>query len=384
MDNLLLVGNKDQKLAAFLAKMGYQLLVAEGAQSIPQILEKNLIDLVLINSSQEMDGPELCTFFRTHDVTKSVPIVFIAKSRLQIEEVREQSYQNIEYVDGNYSIGMLVSRIAVQLRLRKLRGAESTDASLGEVNAMLRDLNRHFTSQMEEAREIQKSLLPESLPQDDRYEVAAVYEPLEELGGDFYDVQKGTDGSLSIQIADATGHGLSAALLCTMTKLARSAAGKTKPDELLAEMNRLMTPVMPAGKFVTAGAIMYDPAAAVLHAARAGHPPALALRRKKPEVEQLVASGFAFGFDDNSPYNCRQCPLDVNDVAVLITDGISEAMNRDSKQYGLSRLAQALMATRPEDTAVQVLKAVQTDFHAFRDGRILKDDVTIIVLKRLA
>ena len=70
-------------------------------------------------------------------------------------------------------------------------------------------------------------------------------------------------------------------------------------------------------------------------------------------------------------------------MLLLITDGISEASNRSNELYGFERLSKALAATKPADTAAQLIEELLTDFDRFREERMLKDDVTIVALKRL-
>src|SRR4029079_8459183 len=138
-----------------------------------------------------------------------------------------------------------------------------------------------------EARSIQLALLPTSLPKSSKFEIAASYQPLEEVGGDWYYARTEKSGQVSMVIADVTGHGLSAAFIGTMTKLAMTAADRENPAERLFHMNRLMAPQLPDGRFVTMPSVLYTPETGEVQAGRAGHPPALLLHTATNEVVRL-------------------------------------------------------------------------------------------------
>lgn len=384
LDSLLLVGSQDPKLDKFLQRLGYQVIQSDGKTPLTDILTSTMYDMVIVDSRGNKNLVEFCEFLRGHESTKTVPIVGISDSPAERYELKELCLNKVELVDTPYSIGSLAARVATQLRLAKFAGTDARTASLTETNAALRELNKRFAKELEEARSIQESLLPTSLPQDERFSIAASYQPLNEVGGDSYQVSVGPSGKLSVQIADVTGHGISAALIGSMTKLAHAAAGKEDPSELLTEMNRLISPQLPEGRFVTICAFVYDPSNGQLVSARGGHPPVLVLKRDMKKVEQLKATGFPLGFLPEADYGSATTTLGVNDVALLITDGISEAQNRAHDTYGLEKVCDSLLTADPAWPAKEVLAHVLKDFNKFRDGRLLKDDVTLVALKRQA
>ena len=97
-----------------------------------------------------------------------------------------------------------------------------------------------------------------------------------------------------------------------------------------------------------------------------------------------MAGGLAIGFFDEGEYQSDTCTLAKDDVLVLITDGISEAQSRSLDQYGHDRIKDFLLSTSAEDSAKDISTKLINSFLAFTEGRILKDDVTVIVLKRSA
>jgi sigma-B regulation protein RsbU (phosphoserine phosphatase) len=95
-----------------------------------------------------------------------------------------------------------------------------------------------------------------------------------------------------------------------------------------------------------------------------------------------MGDGFAVGFFDDSEYSPIETVLEPGDVLLIYTDGISEAQNRSMETYGLDRLGAALASCPAESSAAEMLSEVLDKFDTFREERILKDDVTAIVLKR--
>jgi sigma-B regulation protein RsbU (phosphoserine phosphatase) len=329
------------------------------------------------------DVEGICALFRRQQNTRAVPIVCIADREIEAE-AREDLSQAVEFVQTPFSVGALASRIALTLRLRKIAGKDERKSSLAEINANLRDHNSKFKKELEEARAIQESLLPRVLPRDPRIELAVSYEPLDEVGGDWYFANTTKSGSISLQIADVSGHGLSAAFIGSMAKLAMTAAGTEEPSVLLESMNRLLAPQIPSGRFVTMGSCLYDPGTGKVQWARAGHPPALILRRKSHEVVTLLGEGFAVGFFEDSSYTLLEDKLEIGDALLMFTDGITEAQDLSGDAFGMERLSTALLSTGQGQSCADMLRVVLDAFDAFRGERLIRDDVTVLLLKRTA
>lgn len=382
MDSIILFGNEDAQLVKILEKLGYHTTAHSQAEGLADLVARSHPDVLVIDGRFDFDVIELLSFLRDQETTKQVPVVLLAKDRLMQLKAAELQLDRLEILSLPYRTGTLVSKIATQMRLRKFNGADPEKASIGEINARLRELNDCFTRQLQEAREIQMGLVPQKLPKDDRYGIAVAYEPLEEVGGDWYYVQQENDGQLRVHIADVTGHGLSAAFVGCMTKLAMHAAGNRDPRDQLMIMNRFMAACIPAEKFVTMFSYLYDPATGLLKMVCAGHPPALILKRQERRVVQVKSSGFAIGFFDEAEYKQEEIQLDHGDIALIFTDALPESQNMNSVVYGYEQMENVLLESNPELSASKVLQSVFQDFDKFRDGRILKDDVTAIVLKR--
>lgn len=383
MDTILTVGDVDGRIPKFLEKIGITVEVSSELQGAVSSLQSSHLDLVLVDANLDDEVTTLCEYVRSDDKTSDLPIVVVEASEDLSEVLLKAGLSDVDCLSPNVKPGAVVSKIMTALRIRKMNGADEQTASLGEVNARLRELNARFAKELDEARALQQSLIPQNLPSDERYSLSVSYEPLEEVGGDWYFVEKTVDDKLLTIVADVTGHGLRAAFVGSITKLAMRAAKVVDPGPLLAEMNRLMEPNLPDGTFVTMFAYLYDPASGALKYARAGHPPALHVNRATGAVEQLKGQGFAVGFFEDSEYEELETKLGVGDILVAYTDAIPESQNLSGATYDYDRPSEVLLNSKPDATATEILVGLLDDFDEFRQDRILKDDVTVIVLKRL-
>jgi len=131
-------------------------------------------------------------------------------------------------------------------------------------------------------------------------------------------------------------------------------------------------------------AYAYDPETALLDYARAGHLPGFLLVREKGEVVELFGDGFAGGFFEDAEFSAEQTTLGVGDVLIILTDGITEVLNMGGVMYGHERLKEVMLSAPESVGAAEMLGVIIEDFEEYRGERILKDDVTVIALKRLA
>jgi sigma-B regulation protein RsbU (phosphoserine phosphatase) len=359
-----------------LRRLGYEVL-QEGENDISvSILDQRVVDLIVIDSRNEENHDLLYHLIRSQQHSKRVPIVYIADESVQVPEIQGEK---IEVISSNVSLGVIASKIALQLRLRKFDGADKLTADVTEINATLRDVNERLMKERAEARAIQQALLPNQLPKHSSFEMAVYYSPLDEVGGDWYQASF-EDEQLSFLVADVTGHGLAAALLGSMTKLAMSAVHEKSPDLQLSGMNRLMTPQLPEGRFVTLGCGLFQPNTATLLYASAGHPPSLVFFRDVNEVHEVKGKGFALGFFEESSYSLQEIDMAPGDIFLAFTDGITEAQNLAGEMYGTTHLKKVLVNLPDKYTAQEVLNILLDDFKKFLEERILKDDVTMLVL----
>jgi serine phosphatase RsbU (regulator of sigma subunit) len=378
MDSVLIISNTPDNYAPFLERLGYQTIrenPKESENTVVTLLDERIVDLVLVDGNTISDHSEIISYLRSQELTKQLPIVIVGAEQGLNDD-------RIERVAPDASKGVIASRVATLLRLRKMDG-KSPEAHIVDLNLALRDFTEKLTKDLQEAQKIQLATLPKEMPHGTAFDIAYSYEPLEELGGDWFYIHQEEDGSISFIIADVTGHGLAAALIGGWIKLGFWAtSGITDPAQRMARLNELITPQMPEGRFITMSCVNYNPNTSTARQARGGHPATVLLRGAKQATSEILGNGFALGFVEGADYELIETILEVGDVLVLCTDGIAEAQDMNSKFYGTEGIQIVLRGLRPEATAHDIMEKICKDLANFTGGRIIKDDVTLIVLKR--
>jgi phosphoserine phosphatase len=234
------------------------------------------------------------------------------------------------------------------------------------------------------ARMIQQSLLPDSPPELPGYEIACWNLPADETGGDYYDFQRFADGRLALTLADATGHGIGAALMAAECRaLARALwSAADGLDALVARVNRLLSADLPEGKFVTAFFGLLDAGSARLTYLSAGQGPVLVVRGATGEVEELPPQGVPLGISPDIPYDRpAEVVLGAGDFVALFTDGFIEWPDARRERFGDRRMRELLRARR-DRPAAEIIRAAHEAVRAFAGDAPQRDDLTAVVLKR--
>ena len=231
--------------------------------------------------------------------------------------------------------------------------------------------------ELEEARRIQRTLLPAVLPQMEGFELAASWQPASGVGGDCFDAIRFSSHRLGLSIADVVGKGIPAALLMSNLQAAVRAfsEGAAAPGEVCARVNRLLCGHMVSGRFVTACYLRLDCRRHLITCANAGHNPPL-LVRASGEVVHLATGGTVLGVFPDLTYEQHEIEIRRGDRLVLYTDGITEATAPDGEEYGEERLAAAI-TERAGFGAPALTAALFEHVLAFADGT-LHDDATIV------
>jgi phosphoserine phosphatase RsbU/P len=207
------------------------------------------------------------------------------------------------------------------------RRALSRDQKLGELQ-----------KELEIARRIQTDILPQTYPASDNFQVAARYVPMTSVAGDFYDFLIADDKHAGLLIADVSGHGIPAALIASMVKLAATSqrAKAADPAALLSGMNTVLSGNTQS-QFVTAAYVYLDADSSTLRYSAAAHPPMLLLRAG--EVIAVTENGLMLAAFSFATYSTVEHPIEPGDRIVLYTDGLLEAANTAGEEFGSQRLS---------------------------------------------
>jgi sigma-B regulation protein RsbU (phosphoserine phosphatase) len=236
--------------------------------------------------------------------------------------------------------------------------------------------------EMETARGIQQSLLPESPPKIEGFELAALNLPARQVGGDFYDFIPVSKDKWGIIIADVSGKGVPAALFMALsrTMVRANVADDTTASEAMEKANHLISQEAKMGMFVTLFYAVLNPQKKLLQYVNAGHNPPFVAKKGSTDVILLRAKGIAMGVIDDAALEEKDIELDKNDIVVFYTDGITEAINGAGEQFGEKRLVETInqnIDLPPKELVARVKDTVFT----FAQGQPQHDDFTLVVLK---
>ncbi len=233
-------------------------------------------------------------------------------------------------------------------------------------------------SQLEVAQKIQQSLIPHIETELNAFNFKALYIPMHEVGGDFYDVITLNDhNSFGYFIADVSGHGVPAAMISAMLKsFNNSMAPKLRsPGEYLEQLNLSLYP-LPENNFITVFYAIFDASANKLTYASAGHDPALYINHQGG-VQWLSGKGRAIGLSVMTRFQDRELDLNKNDRIYLYTDGATEIFDDKRKMFGQDRLGEVLVHQR-QSSLTNSLTAVYDSLISFQNNDELGDDLTLL------
>jgi phosphoserine phosphatase RsbU/P len=235
------------------------------------------------------------------------------------------------------------------------------------------------------ARDIQKHLLPMRLPEIVDYAAAAVNVPCESVSGDYYDLYQ-QDERLCLAIGDVAGKGVAAALVMAGVRAAlrTSLMIKTRlaPAELLQLVNQYVYDSAPHNRFMTFFYAELDLHNHCLHYVNAGHNPPILISRDR-SCSYLNKCGVPLGVNRQTIYQAQELVLAPGDLLILYTDGITEAMNPEQQEFGEEELHRLALSCT-EKTGAEIAEAVMQSVIRFRGSAEQSDDITLLVLKRLA
>jgi serine phosphatase RsbU (regulator of sigma subunit)/anti-anti-sigma regulatory factor len=248
---------------------------------------------------------------------------------------------------------------------------------------LLREQADNIGADLHRAGVIQRAMLPQVAPRLPGFQIHAVYRPSHSVGGDLYDVVPLDDRRAAIVVADAAGHGLSAAMLAVLFRSQLLFADPDsrevlRPRDTLRAVNRVLCEEFPApGLFLTAAYCLLDTESRSMTVASAGHPPLLLLRRSGA-VERIFHTGPALGLYPDAEYAQQEVVLDLGDRMLLYSDGLYASLPEDGRSPS-EKIAAALYANGRGPEVLERLLAGSQVPPAQRD-EAPEDDVMLLML----
>jgi serine phosphatase RsbU (regulator of sigma subunit)/predicted ester cyclase len=243
----------------------------------------------------------------------------------------------------------------------------------------------HLEQELRVARRIQQASLPMEVPTLEGWQISPYYQPAREVGGDFYDFFELEDGRVGVVVGDATGKGVSAALVAaatsSMVRAVARALGSSSPGEVLTQVNETLVARIPSNMFVTCFYAVLDPKSAGLRYANAGHDLPYLRGRSSNDAEELSARGMPLGLMPEMSYEEKEIVLDAGDSVLFYSDGLVEAHDPQRHQmFGFPRL-RALVAGHAEKRSFVTLLIAELYSFTGEEWE-QEDDITLLTLRR--
>ncbi len=294
----------------------------------------------------------------------AVPVavsIFIARNfartnrdlEAQLANVRELSARQLEH-----------ERSAAELRIK---------------HEQERAENERRAKELEEARMLQLSMLPKEVPRHPSLDIAAYMKPATEVGGDYYDFHVAEDGTLTVVVGDATGHGLKAGTIVTATKsLFNAFAAEPDIRTFFRQSSRALKAMNLRGLYMAL--VMLKIEGNAVRVSAAGMPPLLLYRAADGKVEEVLIKGMPLGSVVSFPYNQIELSLLPGDVVVLMSDGFPERFNEAGEMMDYDK-ARDVLAEAARHTPEEIIARFVHEGDTWAGTRPLDDDVTFVVLK---
>lgn len=356
-------------LSKMLAKQ-YKVIPASSGDEAVSLARQESPDLVLLDIEMPgLDGFQTFDILKKEVLPPAVPVIFLTAREDSKSREKGLAAGAVDYITKPYDSQELAIKVKNHL-------------ALYEARKEIEKRNRIMAREMEMASQLQNSLLPQEFPRCDRLDFYVVYRPVSEAGGDFYDAVELPDGYVGFAQVDVCGHGVSAAMIGAMFKMAfQSFARSTlSPARLMAELNDSLVRILPDADFLTVFYGVIQKSGLELMFTNAGHPRPLVFRRQNQALEELEVGGPLLGAFSGLDYEEGTILLKPGDRILVFTDGVTEAAKLSDKDafYGDSRLRDVFIQSC-ELEANRVLPHIMKDLEEHREAKTFDDDITMIL-----
>jgi len=374
---------------------GYDILAAPSGEVALKIAPRAKPNLILLDIMMpSIDGFETCRRLKGNASTADIPIIFIT-ARSETESIVE-GFQlgGVDYIIKPFQHEEVRARVRTHLTIKRLQdGLKEANERLREANKKIEAQKRAAEQELQDARQVQMSLMPKSTLHMESFEIAGKCVSANTVSGDFFDYLE-RPHEVALVIADVTGKAMKGAMNAVMTDgILRATAieqGEYTPASLMVTLNNVLRVRLEQYMNVTMviGAINAENRSLTL--ANAGHH-AYPILLRNSDIQLLKVTGMPLGMMEGIQYTEEQFPLESSDILILMTDGIIEAQDREGKMYSESEKLEETISQFTQDmSASAIVDAIINDAIDFggdkRDtksnGRLqLTDDMTVVVAK---
>ncbi|MEH6591807.1 MAG: SpoIIE family protein phosphatase [Halioglobus sp.] len=351
-------------------------VVTNGAAAL-KVAASQPPDIILLDIMMpDMDGYEVCRQLKANPLTADIPVIFLTAKDQTADEAEGFALGAADYIHKPVNPPILQARVKTHVALK-----QSMD-DLQQLSQALAAAKERMEVELNVGRDIQKSMLPEVAPNRREITLSARMDAAREVGGDFYDYFMLNEDELCFCVADVSGKGVGAALFMAMTKLLikSRAVDDQQPSEIMTRVNSDLAKDNPECMFVTVFLAKINLLDGTVTYTNAGHNPPL-IRRASGVVEEVLDQhGPVAAIEENKNYGQSTLTLHPDDVLLVFTDGVTEALDVQENLYSDQRLLEALQSVE-EASASIVLQSVSDSVDEFSRGAEQADDITMIALQ---
>lgn len=359
-------------MGQYLKKEGHQVAFADNGRHALEQLHLGTFDMILLDIEMpEMNGYEVLAHVIADPRLSDIPVI-VTSAVDQLDSVVQCIEMGAEdYLTKPINRVLLKARIDASLEKKHLRDKQKA-------------IVKRLENEMELARITQMSLLPEKLPEPPGYKFGAMMMPARSVGGDFYDIIPMKNDCWGLVIGDVAGKGLTAALYMTLTYslLRVEALTEKPPSEALKNVNRYLLEMNASSMFVTVLCGILDCSNNLFTYARAGHLAPLLLTPSGDIQKPNLKPSQAIGLFEPLVLDEGQIDLGEQSLLILLSDGVSEAVNENDEQYDEQRLTNTLAVNQmsnPQELCLKIWQDVQIHSGDYPQ----QDDFTILAVRRM-
>ncbi len=262
---------------------------------------------------------------------------------------------------------------------QRIQEAELRAVAAEAQSKLMQAENERKTKELEEARNLQLSMLPRELPNIPNLDIAVYMKTASEVGGDYYDFHVGLDGTLTVVLGDATGHGMKAGTMVTAVKsLFRSYGPHPDIIHSFHEITRCLKEINL--EKLSMCMTMLKIQGGNMSMSAAGMPPILLFRNGDKSIEEHVMKGMPLGTIEKFPYEIRETNLNIGDTVLLMSDGFPELMNKSKDIYGYKKARYSFEEVADKNPE-EIIAHLKDEGSRWRDDEDPDDDVTFVVIK---
>ncbi len=358
-------------LGRYLELQGHRVMYAENGRQALELLRSCPVELMLLDIEMpEMNGYSVLEQVLADPRLRDTPVIITSALEEMDSVVKCIQMGAEDYLTKPVDQVLLKARIDASLEKKRLRDRQ-------------RDLLRKMEIELDFARQIQRSMLPESAPSLPGYDLGALMEPARAVGGDFYEFLDFGRGRTAIILGDVSDKGVPAALFMALTfsLIHAEADPDCSPREVLERVNRYLVNMNAADMFVTLFFGILDGPSGTFDYARAGHPAPVLLGGDGRPLAVKPGPGAALGVFDDLVLDENRITLEEGGVMLLFSDCLTELIHGDGHSFGGERIVEQLVRLR-ERSAGEICQELWQSLQAFTGDAVQQDDFTAVVIKK--